>query len=179
MSASVRTEPLIIDPPNRRAFHTDVGVGQLKPTSRYAKTTVTPWATTQPTLGRHDLPSVVRLVDQHEDAQGGKNLSSYFKNAGHAHTLQTLKIPKHIDALADPQIVLAQNSAREGATWWVNGRETRAPPIHKTASRNLAPKTPEIRAESRSGSLRWREVSREAEISKPYSTTLAMTVPIA
>ena len=63
--------------------------------------------------------------------------------------------------------------------WWVNWREKSAPPIHKIASRNLAPKTPEINAESRSGSSLQREVSREAEMSKPYSTTLAITSPIA
>ena len=48
-----------------------------------------------------------------------------------------------------PQMVLAQNNASEGATWWVNRREKMAPAMHTTASRTLAPKTPEISAESR------------------------------
>src|ERR1700722_17526724 len=78
-----------------------------------------------------------------------------------------------------PQMVLAQNSAREGATWWVNRRENKAPAMHTIANRDLAPKTPEMSAESCRGSLRWREASRDAEISKPYSTTQAITSPIA
>src|ERR1700760_639486 len=78
-----------------------------------------------------------------------------------------------------PQMVLDQNNASEGAIWWVNRRENMAPQMHSAARRTLAPSTPEISSERSLGSFRWREVSREAEISNPYSTKTAITAPIA
>src|SRR5882762_8805327 len=78
-----------------------------------------------------------------------------------------------------PQMVLDQNNASEGATWWVNRRENTAPQMHSAARRTFAPSTPEISSERSPGSFRWREVSREAEMSNPYSTKTAMTAPIA
>jgi hypothetical protein len=53
------------------------------------------------TLRRHHLPAIVRLVDQHENAQSGKNLAAYFKSARQAHALQALEVPQHIDTLAN------------------------------------------------------------------------------
>jgi hypothetical protein len=78
-----------------------------------------------------------------------------------------------------PQMVLDQNSANDGAMWWVKRRENTAPQMHSAARRTFAPNTPEISSERSPGSLRWREVSREAEMSNPYSTKIAITAPIA
>jgi hypothetical protein len=61
----------------------------------------------------------------------------------------------------------------------VNRREKTAAAMQTIASRNLAPSTPEISSERRRGLSRSLEVSREAEMSKPYSTTLAIMSPIA
>jgi hypothetical protein len=61
--------------------------------------------------------------------------------------------------------------------WWVYLRETTAPAMHTMASRDFAPSTPDISADSCAGSSRCSEVSRDAEISKPYSTRLAITTP--
>jgi hypothetical protein len=57
--------------------------------------------------------------------------------------------------------------------------EKSAPAMHTIASKDLAPKTPEMSSERRCGSWRCRDVCRDAEMSKPYSTTLAITAPIA
>ena len=42
-------------------------------------------------LGRHHLPSVVWLVHQDEDAQGGQDLAANFEGAGQPHALQALE----------------------------------------------------------------------------------------
>ncbi len=141
-----------IDPPNRRASRTDDTVGQRKPTSRYASTTVTPWATTQPThwaaitfqpssglCTSTKMLRVARTLPPISSALARRMRSRPWKNHSILMPWQT------------PQMVLAQNNASDGAICWVKRRENRAPAMHAIASSDLAPRTPEMSVDSRSG----------------------------
>ena len=142
--------------------------------------TVTPWATTHPThwaaMTFHPSSGLCTSTKMLSVASTlppiSRALASFMRSSPWKY--HSILIPWQT-----PQMVLAQNNASEGAMWWVNRREKIAPAIHTMASKVLAPRTPEISSESRFGSWRCREVSRDAEMSKPYSTTLAIRSPIA